>query len=334
MKASQIRDSYKNRLPTPPLVTFGTVFVAITGCASLAGLFVSISTPGKTTSDVLFSVFLILLTLSCLAYTVIQAHKRLHRYAEATYFYHYVNHSARDYLSQLISREDRDRNLSDFLAETLTAISTCFSIVTGKQCRCCIKELKRDQEIITARRDNLSEAQAESQRILRDTNIKHTLDENTDFYNLWYAEEGCYRIYISNNLPNDYRFGRYKNSSFEILGKPEISSFLWRTYIRKWTLPYRSALVFPIRYISEFKPPSHERSGPTENPHWKYWGFLCVDCNSKNVFDYRYAVELGGAFADLLYSFLVTVDFVEAQYTDVDNKERICGSSNNERTET
>ena len=309
MKASQIRDSYRDCLPKLPRVTFGNVFVGVTGCASLVGLFVAIRWPNQSASEVLFSGFLILLTLSCLTYTAIQAHKRLHRYSEAVHFYHYVNHTLRDYVAQVVFGEELDRDLADLLADVLTAVATCFSIVTGKQCRCCIKELKKDQEIITARRDNISATQAESQRLLQDKIVKHALENNTDFYKLWYAEAGHQRAYLANNLREDFRYGLYKNSSFEVLGEPKISSFLGHTYVKTWTLPYHSALVLPIRYISEFKPPCKKDGEQSENPQWKYWGFLCVDCKSRNVFDYRYAIELGGAFADLLYSFFVALDF-------------------------
>lgn len=285
------------------------------------GLFVVLWNPPKQDADLIFSIFLILLTLSCLTYTMIQAHNRLHRYAESMYFFHYVNHTVRDYVAQVVFCEERDRNLSDLLTDVLTSIATCFSIVTGKQCRCCIKELKQNQEIVTVERDNISAKQAESQRILRSSE-KHIRDDNTDFYNLWYAEPGCQRAYLSNDLSRDFRLGRYKNSSFEILGTPEVSSFLGYTYVEKWTLPYRSALVVPIRYISEFKPPSRQDKGTNKNPNWRYWGFLCIDCNNKNIFDYRYTVELGGAFADLLYSFFIGIDFAMPKQENVEKQEK------------
>ena len=317
MKASQIRDSYRGCLPKPPLVTWGNIFVWLTGGASLVGLFVALWKPERPAAETLFAVFLVLLALSCLSYTVIRAHKRLHRYAEAVYFYHYVNHTLRDYTAQVVSSDDHDRNLEDLLADVLTAIATCFSIVTGKQCRCCAKDLREDQEIVDAKRDNISAAQAESMSILNRTDVKHTLDKNTDFYKLWHADDGCKRVYLANDLLEDYRYGRYRNSSFEVHGEPQIASFLGHTYVKKWPLPYRSALVLPIRYVSEFKPPKkQDGGGQDENPHWKYWGFLCIDCNGRNVFDHRYAVELGGAFADLLYSLFNELDLAKAAMLD------------------
>jgi len=74
-------------------------------------------------------------------------------------------------------------------------------------------------------------------------------------------------------------------------------------------LQYKSTIVLPIRYFSEFKPPKQvlppERLPPKSSyPEWKFWGFLCIDCNSRNIFDPEFAPELGGAFADILYIFL------------------------------
>lgn len=318
MKASDIRDSYNDHLPKPPRVTFGNIFFGVAGCASIAGLLLALWTLDQSVSEMLFSVFLILLSLSCLTYTAIQAHKRLHRYAEAVYFYHYVNHTLRDYTAQVVLHEGPDRSLDDLLADVLTAVSTCFWMVTGKQCRCCLKEITDpvSQEIVTTRRDRHSEAQGESRVIASADDVDHTLEGNTDFYQLWYALDRCKRVYLANNLLEDYRCGRYGNTSFEVLGHPQILSRWGFTYVRNWTLPYRSAMVLPIRYVSEFKPPLMD-SGQDTNPHWNYWGFLCVDCNSRNVFDDRYAVELGGAFADLLYSLFQELDL--AKHAQLDN---------------
>ena len=285
----------------------------VAGAASIVSCVLAARVPDPSTSELLFSIFLIFITFICLLYVFIVARGRLHRYAETVYYYHYVNHILRDYTAQIVHADTCDRNLDDLLADVLTAIATCFSIVTGKQCRCCIKNMNKDQEIIDVKRDNVSAAQAESQSILGRNDVRHTLEKNTDFYNLWYAEDGCKRAYLSNDLRDDYRYCRYRNSSFEVLGAPQIGSFLGYTYVERWTLPYRSALVLPIRYISEFRLPSKKDADRQDaNPHWKCWGFLCIDCNSSNVFDPRYSVELGGAFADLLYSLFNELDLAEA----------------------
>ena len=65
-------------------------------------------------------------------------------------------------------------------------------------------------------------------------------------------------------------------------------------------LNYRSIMVIPIRYIQRLDPDTPK----TRTPHWNYWGFLRVDCNTRNVFDPRLSPELGGMFAALFSLYL------------------------------
>jgi len=156
----------------------------------------------------------------------------------------------------------------------------------------------------------MSATQTESRRI--PSNTVHKLDENTDFYNLWYpTRTGYLRVYRCNNLVSIYKKGQYKNSSFKTHGKPIIKKILWLPFLKKvikWTLPYKSTIVFPIRYVFDFTLSEDDRNIATNTKHWVYWGFLCIDCKSRNVFDPIYTPELGAAFADLLYTLFFQLD--------------------------
>ncbi len=313
MRDGQIRDSYRDALPKPPKITPGNLFFGLAGAASLGGFVVALLTPEQDLKDIFFTIYLLGLSTSCLVYAVIQAHNRSRKYAQAVYFIHYVNHSIRDHVGAVLLGGEEDRDFGHLLEEILTAIASCFSIITGRNCRCCLKELTEHQEIKTVARDLLSAQQAESRKV--DSNEqKHLLDDNTDFRKLWYAESGCLRAFLSNDLRRDFMKGEYQNSSFDVLGRPSIFRFFAFSFVTNWRLPYRSALVLPVRWVSEFEPPSRQIGIASRQEGWRVWGFLCVDCNSRNAFDRRHSVDLGGVFADTLYVALMQRDIAEARH--------------------
>lgn len=210
-----------------------------------------------------------------------------------------------------------NNNFSDteiVLQKIVDSISNCYSLLTGKQCRCTVKELKDDLSVRTVVRDTLSKNRMHLCQI--QDKAEHHLDENTDFYNLWYSLYGCSRYFYCDNLINFYKTSKYKNSSFKILGKPEIIPILrFFSFVRKWRLPYKSTIVLPIRYFSEFKPPEKpdkklQNPQKQDYPHWKFWGFLCIDCNSRKIFDNEFSPELGAAFSDILYIYLAQTNIL------------------------
>jgi hypothetical protein len=84
--------------------------------------------------------------------------------------------------------------------------------------------------------------------------------------------------------------------------------WFWRwwliVFVPQWPLPYKSALVAPIRYIKRFEPPEKQ----SVEPHWLYRGFLCVDCPDKYSYRDPLLVELAGGFAYSLYAFLTNYE--------------------------
>lgn len=282
---------------------FQKVFNNVGIAASVLSLLMApvfISNPDSVVKTVIWA--LTALCASLLLYIYIFHKKKLHRYAQATYFSHYVNHTIRDILQSDLGRNEK---LRETTKDLLTAIAYCFSVVTGVKCRACILELHSNFELTVEARDSFSSSNAkDSQRKKERPNL---LSENTDFEDLWFAENGCQRYFLSNDLPDLWNKGAYKNSSFEYYGKPDRIRLLGFNKTINWRLPYKSCLILPIRYISAFTPPPRESKEYTQ-PHWLYWGFLCIDSNKTNVFDERYSPELGGAFADALYTLFSEMD--------------------------
>jgi hypothetical protein len=220
-----------------------------------------------------------------------------HRYSQTLCYVHFINHILRDKFAVIEEGEELG-DIEDFVEDILSQISACYTLVTAKPCRVCLKELKPDKIVTTSRRCSLSQTTN-----TRPDRTEHHLDKNTDFYNLWYAKEGCLRYYMCNNLLKEWRLHKYRNTSFDkpAVGKPKLKTFLGYSYVSNWNLPYKSTLVLPIRYLKKFSPPRKSDNKP--KMEWKFWGFLCIDCNSRCVFHKDLAPELGLAFADLLYIF-------------------------------
>ena len=239
-------------------------------------------------------------SLAVLAYSIKNLRDGRLRYVNAMYYFHCVNHTMRDYMAKIING-DETRPLEDELRDIVTAIASCFSVVTGQKCRCCIKALETNRStqslyLRTVARDELSVIPR-----THNESVRHKLDENTDFSNLWYAVPPCFQGYIANDIPTLFIRDQYQNTSIEKSYKPDISF----GKIRNWPLSYVSTMVVPIRYVAKFSPP---RKGGEKTPDWIFWGFLCIDSNRKNVFLDAALLELACGFADSIYSFISNVE--------------------------
>lgn len=310
--AEELITKFESQLPKLEKYSFRDYFNYAAGTASIVGsILPAFFIKDQEISQIFYAILLVTIILILVVRDILASRKKLNRYAQAVFFTHYVNHIIRDSLLEI--SQCRSDNFEDTAQKTtrhiVNAISTCFSIITAKRCRVCIAELKDDFSLLVIARDDVS--QITSSKIINKQD--RTLDNNTDFSNLWYGVEGCSRYYLSNNLIKDWKKGKYKNSSFDDVGKPEIIHLVHEiSFVRNWRLNYKSAIIFPIRYISEFNPPA----GLNNNLiGWSYYGFLCIDCNAKNSFDDVFLPELGGTFADAIYSYLSQIEFMEDSLT-------------------
>jgi len=216
------------------------------------------------------------------------------RYAEATKCLHSALHSARDayhYLDWCKSEDHNDvafdeNRLCGYMRTTLTSIADAFTIVAGVRCRCSIKVLgqnDKDQLFVkTLARDEVSLTECQ-QKDRTETNT-HLVTLNTDFNeimsgNLDFFFEGDLTSYLN-----------YTNTSMKkhdkMLGE-------------KWSLPYKSTIVWPIRYVYN----NNEIENGTGSQEDLY-GFLTIDSSSVNAFIKRYDVQMGALLADALFPVL------------------------------
>ena len=289
-------EEFKKQLPKPYRWRGIELINFIGSMCSISAVLVAIFFLKPSTAVIVNNIALILLVFFLIGFTIIREFSKSHRYSQTVYYQHFVNHVLRNFFCELKNNANPD--ICELTSDILTTISQCFSMVTGKPCRACLKEIKPDLDltIVTAERC-LHSRETQSRN---DQKTTHPLAENTDFYNLWYATKGCVRYYICNDLIKAWKKREYKNSSFKVLGDPKVCEPLLNfTFARNCNLPYRSTIVLPIRYLKKFEPP--ELNSNTVPSDWDFWGFLCIDSNSRNVFDSRLAPELGLAFADLLH---------------------------------
>lgn len=296
---------YESQLPKKIGISKASIFNYSAGTASLLGIITSPFIFPNDSVSLVYSIFLIFLVSSLLVHTYLRDKRKLTRYAQAIFYIHYVNHIVRDHLSEIENGNFQSTQIT--LYKIVNSIAQCYSLLTSKQCRCTIKELNDDFTINDAERDEISKNS--THMCNQNDTIKHTLDENTDFRNLWYSLSGCSRYFHHPNLLNYWKLRKYNNSSFRVVGDPKLKNFWGYSWVSRWPLQYKSTIVLPIRYFSEFNPPKPvlppEKLPPKSTfAEWKFWGFLCIDCNSRNIFDPEFAPELGAAFADILYIFL------------------------------
>jgi hypothetical protein len=212
----------------------------------------------------------------------IHMYSRKARYAEAMRLVHSSVHDIRDiagYLERCVRRTDSfsPAVLKGALQGCLDAAAMAFSMVTGARCRVCIKVVGGTSEssayVTTACRDKLSEQEKDCKA--RDTKegASHLISQNSDFNYLVY---GGNSYYLNGDIQGSHG---YMNSS---------KSFY------KDKLPYRSAIVLPIRRTFAVS------SDTTLDRAPEVVGFLCIDSHSRFSFTEKYDVQMGAILADAL----------------------------------
>jgi hypothetical protein len=310
MSSIEAQTKYESQLPKPDRLSFDRIFGYTASGASIIGL---IGAPfiikDQGALGYLYMGFLSLLVLVLLVHAVLIEKRKLHRYAQSVFFTHFSQHVVRNSLAEL-QKNGKDK-IENNIEKILDAIAHCFTITSGKWCRATLIEMDSHFELKVAARDAMSSNKAKKRH------KQHTLDANTDFANLWYSKNGCSRYYLNNNIPDSWLAHEYQNSSFLEDGECEVKNLFGIKRVKKWPLAYRSALILPVRYVSEFTPP---KESSTLVPHWDYWGFLCVDSISTRAFDERYSPELGAVFADMLYTYLNQSEYILDTFKNTNNQ--------------
>ncbi|HMG81026.1 MAG TPA: hypothetical protein VK591_20245 [Xanthobacteraceae bacterium] len=273
---------------------------------SIAGIAALIVTFGKLdhlNEDVQTKIFVFELSLVVVllfGYIAVISFKKLHRFAQAVFYIHYINHIVRDEIASMEAGEPID--LKEVLQDIVDAAANCFSLLSGKRCRCQIHEIDPHQNVFVLVRDRMT------QTTRPETEPPYHIADNTDFSSLWYGSNGCPRFFLSRNIVDLWSKNKYKSTAFQTFGDPETISLMGITFVTKWTLPFRSAMVVPIRYVPESSdwPALNEanlsRMSSEDRPF--VWGFFSVDSKSRRSFDMQHAPELAAAIADATFTLL------------------------------
>ncbi len=199
-------------------------------------------------------------------------YSRKARYAEAAEFFREAIHICQS--SELTTVNE----LTTSASKVCDNLSAAFGMITGTSCAVCIK-------VIGA--TGATEPQLAVSTLVRDSKSKkrktdgatHWLRANTAFaWVLSDRDRAKTRFFFDNDLPTRRS---YQNTSFEIYDKPpEIRFPFFTNKLRRlhWPLPYRSAIVAPIKRSEEADAKD-------------LLGFLCLDSASKGVFVERYDPE-------------------------------------------
>jgi hypothetical protein len=296
--------TYKEQLPKWQAWTFERMIALGGGIAGIAALFVTFFGWDHLGGDWKNRVFVFeLLGLSGLlaAYIAYSTRRKLHRYAQAIFYLHYINHILRDHVAQVA--RGKSPQLDALLEDIVDATAHCFSVLIGRRCRCTMKEVRSDRTIVTVVRDRITATHSPDT-----SRQEHRIEENTDFENLWLGRGGCIRFFLCNNLVALWKNHNYKNSSFKQTGDPEIVSFMGVQWRVRWPLPYKASIVWPIRYVpDERRWPALDEATLSSMPAEQrpfVWGFLCIDSKAMGVFDEIHAPELGASIADAIFTLL------------------------------
>lgn len=301
-------------LPKRSRLSLESIFSFIAGVASIVSLILSVfidpSYYNLATS--LFLIFIIVLLVLYIA----KSHKH-HRYAEALFYLHFINHIIRDALVKVTqdpSEENAKSTVQSLNQHIANALAHCFTLITRRKCRVSICKINPtsannhlDFTVDIIARDAVS-----SKQLGNNHNSKGRIEDNTDFASILFAKNNTSH-YLCNNLKHEYSIGKYKNFSFTRNGQPpEIIKKLGVFHcIKGWNLPYVATIVSPIRYTDGHHPPKEQRTEQQQiNPKWQHYGFVCVDNNTKNTFNATYDPEILAATCDVLYGFYAQVEYM------------------------
>ena len=230
------------------------------------------------------------------------------RYAKIQRHFHSISHIIRDQHAVLdaiesghTSFEKNEYLLRSHVGIVLNHFAFSFSMLTGTNCRACIKLFVEESEsesrsselyVSTFVRDQFSfEAQSKTD-IKRDTSAD-PLNENTDFKAV--LKDDTKRWFFSNYLP---ALSNYENTSDPTLAQRQLSFIeaLTNRFVPVgWKLPYVSTIVWPIQ-----KPFINDVDGA----EYAILGFLTVDSPSRGVFNRNHDVYYGAGIADMLFPLL------------------------------
>ncbi len=183
------------------------------------------------------------------------------------------------------------RKMLEEIADDYAAI---YSMLTGVRCRMCVKlvDVKPDNTgyVFTLARDRLSSTENRVHDKRRQDGLLDRINDNSDFLSMFEPDSPSRGYFFSEDLAAEEN---YRSSSINywqnVAGNPNIP-------YKKWCLPYRSTIVWPIQ------PSAGEELGIPEH---RCIGFLAVDSQSRGAFEERWDAPFGKALACNMYVAMV-----------------------------
>lgn len=258
-------------------LSFGDVTGTVSLIVSIIGIIIAIfSTPtlASNVAILVFGAYIVMITALLVWREVVYSRKA--RYAESSSVMHQCIHQLRNAYCAI------KNNNADFaftsIRNSVVLFAQAFSLVTGTNCRACIKTVfyqKEEKDGVYTRtfcRSNSSDLGDKDKELV-------PIKKNKDFYDLLTCKK---TYFFSNDLS---QLHGYFNSNW-----PDDSEKT-DSYIENKEYEYISTIVWPIRSLSASEKPI-------------IIGFLCIDSKSREVFNKRYDIDTGAILADSLFHVL------------------------------
>jgi hypothetical protein len=172
---------FKDQLPKYQPWGWERLLTAIGSVAVVVALFITFLKLDHLKDDIQNFIFIIELSVLCgglILYLWITSRKKLHRFAQAAFFIHYVNHLIRDEVAA--AEAGKQVELKALLQDVVDAVAGCFSILTARRARCSIHEIREGGYVALTRTES------------RKSDEKpNSIGDNTDFKCIWYGTHRC-----------------------------------------------------------------------------------------------------------------------------------------------
>jgi hypothetical protein len=285
------------RVPFTGAVNVFSILFAIYG--TMAALYVGSAPEGRRVdvANVLLTVLVIALVLWVAVREFYLARKQ--KYANATHGIYSVSSRfavLNEYLVDALRRaqtggalsmKDVEKTFSDSMQGICDETANLFSLLSGTNCRAAVKVPAFDTTgtgeawAVTVARDTNS-AQANRQMdASREKGRTDRIGLNEDFSLLFDEGRPDQGYYCCNNMPAKFASGDLKSTSVEVFRKAARDAGK-KDKVHHYPLPYRSTMVWPVRFIGEVT---------------RFHAFLAVDSESRRVFYETWDSKLGGSIA-------------------------------------
>ena len=279
------------------------------GLAGIISFFVAPYWLPTETVGYIYAIFLLSYCITLFGYVLYLHGNKPMRYAVVPGYAHVAIHQARDLIHFLdeslnddsLRPEVMQTNVDATIIAILDQIATCFSVLTGKRCAVCIKEMTNGKLIVTYRDTGSS--------VLRGikSGRSHNIDEDTPCNQLFLEFPNQTDVYCCNDVVKEWQNNRYKSASFDTLGQPTVKELFGLRWVKSWPLKYSSCLTGPIRAMSK-KPVLNNSTNQSHHGPSTYVGFLCVDCSSRGVFQPNKMADVLWIFTDILYILFARIE--------------------------